>query len=305
MSSYGDSPGSFPGKLSLADSRSILVGCGEWGFREMPMRRHFDIAASFGFTFLEFGIGGGKTGRLSESPDAKEVDQFVAWGKEFKIATPFCCIENDFTLSDPAAHRDMVSKVLMQMAAAKQCGATHVRLFAGFTPLKLMPPPLWQQLLDALHECQTVADKLGLVIAIETHGAISHGAGGVALHTPTVTTDSEALRRLCREMPAAMGFNYDPGNIKAAEGSSRHLHLDLLNARINYCHMKDWKKSGDGWVACAVGDDDLDYGKLIPRMQFDGVFLVEYEPLQDPEDGIRRSLEALRRAGLKVLMKAV
>ena len=104
-------------------------------------------------------------------------------------------------------------------------------------------------------------------------------------------------------MPLKMGINYDPGNIKAAEANSANLHLPLLNHRINYCHLKDWKRQGQGWVACAVGDDDLNYGTLIQKMRFDGVYLIEYEPLHDIEDGIRRSLQNLRSAGIALAMK--
>ena len=280
--------------------KKILVGCGEWGFREMPMVRHFEIARDFGFKYLEFGIGGGKVGRLSERPNKSEIKEFATLRENFQIATPFCCIENDFTLSDSKAHKAMVAKVLEQMGTAANCQATHVRLFAGFTPLEKMTEALWQQLLTALTECQTLASKLGLKIAIETHGAINHENQGVAIHVPTVTTDHKALGRLLREMPGEMGINYDPGNIKAAEGNSTRLHLNLLNDRINYCHMKDWKRKGDGWEACGIGDDDLDYGTLLPEMSFQGVYLIEYEPLHDSEDGIRRSLESLNRSGLDI-----
>lgn len=262
------------------------------------MVRHFEIAHSFGFRFLEFGIGGGKLGRLTEKPGESEIQEFLNLGRRFQIATPFCCIENDFTLPDPAAHRRMVEKVVQQMAAAWKCQAKQVRLFAGFTPLSEMTERLWQQLLDALEECQITADKLGLQVALETHGAIHHGIHGEALHLPTVTTEREALRRLLAEMPAQIGINFDPGNIKAAMGSADDLLLDLLNDRITYCHLKDWKRDGEGWVACGVGDDDLDYGALIPQMRFDGVYLIEYEPLHDTEGGIKRSLESLKASGL-------
>lgn len=285
-------------------AKKLLVGCGEWGFREMPMERHFEIARQFGFHFLEFGIGGGRVGRLSEEPTADEIQSFVNLADRFQIATPFCCIENDFTLVDPAAHQAMVAKVLKQMAVAAQCRATHVRLFAGFTPLARMTESLWKQLLGALAECQKAATKLGLKIAIETHGAIDHGSSGACLHIPTVTTDRDGLARLLRELPAEIGINYDPGNIKAAEADSHQLHLDLVNDRVNYCHLKDWKRKGDGWEACGVGDDDLDYGSLLRQMKFQGVYLIEYEPLHDPEDGIRRSLESLRQSGLEVVMEA-
>ena len=36
------------------------------------------------------------------------------------------------------------------------------------------------------------------------------------------------------------------------------------------------------------------YEPLLADMTFDGVFLIEYEPLEDPEDGIRRSLDYLK-----------
>ena len=50
-----------------------------------------------------------------------------------------------------------------------------------------------------------------------------------------------------------------------------------------------------GWIACAIGDDDLDYEPLLRDTKFDGVFLIEYEPLEDPLEGIRRSLDYLHR----------
>ena len=59
--------------------------------------------------------------------------------------------------------------------------------------------------------------------------------------------------------------------------------------------MKDWSKKGDGWVAVAIGDDDLDYTPLFENMSYDGVCLIEYEPLHDTKDGIRRSLNYLNK----------
>ena len=53
----------------------MLVGCGEWGFREMPMEKHFEICRDFGFHWLEFGIGGGQTGRLPENPSQQDIDR--------------------------------------------------------------------------------------------------------------------------------------------------------------------------------------------------------------------------------------
>ena len=55
-------------------------------------------------------------------------------------------------------------------------------------------------------------------------------------------------------------------------------------------------------VKAPVGDpvDGLDWGDLLLRTGYDGTYLVEYEPLHDTLDGIRRSLAALEAAGFEL-----
>jgi len=277
----------------------LRVGCGEWGFRALPMPEHFAIAAGFGFDELEFGIGGGQTGRLPEEPSTADVAAFRALAAASGIATPCCCIENDFTLPDAAAHEAAVAKAVAQSRAAAACGARQVRFFAGFTPYAEMTGAIWARLLAALVACDRELERLGLAMAIETHGAIRWNADGSATHVHTATTHRDGLRRLLTELPARIGFNFDPGNIRAADPSDPRCAVDLLAGRITYCHLKDWVRSGAGWTAGAVGDapDGIDWADLLPRTGYAGTFLVEYEPLGDTSDGIRRSLDHLRAAG--------
>jgi sugar phosphate isomerase/epimerase len=284
---------------TTAAGRPLRVGCGEWGFRNLPLPEHFAIAADFGFRELEFGIGGGQPGRLPESPSAGDVAAFRRLAAASGVATPGCCIENDFTLPDPVAHEAAVEKALAQSRAAADCGARQVRFFAGFTPYADMTPAVWGRLIDALTTCDRELERLGLAIAIETHGAIRWNPDGSATHVHTVTTHRAGLARLLAAIPARIGFNFDPGNIRAADPGDPRCAVDLLAGRIGYCHLKDWVRSGAGWTAAAVGDaaDGIDWGDLLPRTGFRGTHLVEYEPLGDTRDGIRRSLEHLRRVG--------
>ena len=283
--------------------RPLRVGCGEWGFRNLPMREHFEIAAGFGFAELEFGIGGGQTGRLSEEPSASEIAAFRGLAAASGIATPGCCIENDFTLPDAAAHDAAVHKAIAQSRAAAECGAKQVRFFAGFTPYAEMTDAIWKRLLEALVTCDRELERLGLAMAIETHGAIRWNTDGSAAHIHTVTTHRSGLTRLLAELPARIGFNYDPGNIRAAEPADLRCAVDLLAGRITYCHLKDWVRTGDGWTAAAVGDpaDGIDWADLLPRTGYTDTYLIEYEPLADTKAGIDRSLAHLRAAGFSVL----
>jgi sugar phosphate isomerase/epimerase len=257
------------------------------------------LAAKFGFRTLEFGLGGGQPGRLPAEPSAHEIADFRALAARYAIATPGCCLENDFSLPDPAAHAAMLAVTLRQIHAAAGCGARQVRLFAGFTPAADLTPAIWDRMLGAFHTANELCAGLGLTIAIETHGRITMH-NGAAHHEHTASTDPAALQRLLRELPPRVGFNWDPGNLKAVAPADRLCALPLLDERITYCHLKDWRRQSAGWVACAIGDDDLDYGLLLRRVHYDGVYLIEYEPTHDPEDGIRRSLDYLRRLGFEL-----
>jgi sugar phosphate isomerase/epimerase len=278
---------------------SLKTGCGEWGFRNLPMLQHFEIAAEFGFKELEFGIGGGQIGRLSEQPTAGEIADFRGLSTAWGIATPGCCIENDFTLSNPALHREQVEKAITQSRAAALCGAKQVRFFAGFTPVSEMSEPVWSQLISALIQCDAELEKLGLTMAIETHGAIRFQKDGSAIHLHTATTERNGLSRLLAELPERIGFNYDPGNVRAADPTDTRYAADLLAGRITYCHLKDWVRSGEGWLAVAVGDtkDGIDFKALLPETNYHGTYLIEYEPLADTREGIARSLAHLKSEG--------
>ena len=221
---------------------TMLLGCGEWGFRNRPMAEWFDVATGLGFRHLEFGIGGGWPGRLPEAPTAADVATFRQLAERHGVTTRYCCLENDFTRPDADEHAAQVGNVLAQLSPAADCGAQFVRLFAGFTPADRITDAIWGRLLDALGTCSAAAARRGMKVAIETHGAITTLADGSMQHTHTVTTRRDWLARLAAEMPPEVGFNYDPGNLKAAGPSDDRYAADLLAGRITYCHLKDWRR---------------------------------------------------------------
>ena len=244
---------------------------------------------------MEIGIGGPFPGRLPTRMSRKDVDSFIAMRGSYAIETPFCCLENDFTLPDASAHAANLEECLEQMRLAAGLRCEYVRLFAGFTPYQDMTEAIWGRMLSAFEQAERLASALGMAIAIETHGKIDM-VDGCAVHTHTATTHRDGIRRLLEELPTRIGFNYDPGNIKATDKDDKRYALDLLDERINYCHLKDWIYKGPGFTAAAPGDADLDYAALLPKIAFKGVYLIEYEPTEDVVDGIRRSLEYLKRS---------
>jgi sugar phosphate isomerase/epimerase len=283
----------------------MLLGCGCSGLRELPLADQAALCERFGFKVLEFAIGlvfrgSLQLGSLPAEPSPSQIRDFHALLRRHHLAAPYCRLVNDFMLPDPAAHQAMLERTLRSLAYAARCGATHVRLFAGSTPWERMDEPTWARLLGALTRCQRLAGDIGLTLCIETHGAIRY-ADGLAYHTHTATSHPDGLRRLLRELPPEVGFNWDPANCKAADPADRDCKLELLQGRIGYVHLHDWKPGqGGGWHSAAAGDHDLDYAALLPRLRFRGVMLVEYEELTDFEDGLRRSLVYLFKAGARM-----
>ena len=146
-------------------------------------------------------------------------------------------------------------------------------------------------MLDALRTANEICRSLGMQISIETHGALTPFGMGVK-HTPTVSTDKSALKRMLKSLPDSVGINFDPGNLKPVHRESLESYAELLENKINYCHLKDWILNDDGsWTAAGVGD----WRNLLKKIHYDGIYLIAYEPTHDVEAGIRRSLDYLRR----------
>ncbi len=277
----------------------IKVGCGWWGFRELGFSSQLDIAARFGFHNLEIGIG--DEFRATFPMDTTDVSAGLAVraGLERGLAFTYATAENDFTLGDAKRHGAMVAHALEVVRIAGLFGVSNLRLFAGFTPASEVTESRYRQVVDAFLWILDRCRPLGISIGIETHGKISW-KDGVARHENTISTDPAYLERLLRDLPEEIGFNFDPGNIKAVWPDRQDCFVSLLAGRINYCHLKDWVEKDGGWVAAAIGDGTLDYGSLIPEIAFDGIYLIEYEPLVDLEAGIQRSLAHLRGLGYKL-----
>ena len=272
----------------------MKLGVGEWGFRNLPMEEHCKITSRLGFRYMELGIGGDFAGRMSADMSDRELRMIKSCLKDYGLKTPFMCLENDFTRGSTEELEQMIVQVKKEALFAKQFDVTHLRLFAGFTPIAEFTEDTWSGLLRALREVNGFCETLGMKISIETHGALKPLGEGVA-HLQTASTDRAALGRLLAELPRNVGINFDPGNLVPLRAGDPAEYLPILGDRINYCHLKDWvQNSDDSWTAVGVGEGAINWKKLLEQVNFDGIYLIEYEPTEDVEDGIRRSLTHLR-----------
>lgn len=280
----------------------MIVACGEWGLRELTVPEHFEFCRRLGFHYLEIGIGGDDAGRLPDRMSEQEISEFLALKAQYDVETPSCVLVNDFTLPNDECLDREVENVTNALPLVKGLEAKIARIFAGWMPASEVNEEIWQRMLNGLERCAIVAEKLNLQLALETHGKLIVD-DGVFYHVHTVSTERSALKRLLEEMPDSIGICYDPGNMRAVNPEDKTYGLDIVNDRIVYCHLKDWITKKDGWYQAAPGDSDLDYPGLLAKMAYDGIYVIEYEPTEDVEDGFKRSLEYLRSIGLDVTFR--
>ncbi|MCR8635327.1 sugar phosphate isomerase/epimerase family protein [Paenibacillus radicis (ex Xue et al. 2023)] len=272
----------------------MIVGLGEWGLQYRSIEDHCRIARNFDLRYLELGIGGDFPGRIQRDIGQQGIDDLLTCMKDYGIKAPFVALDNDFTIGGQEQLSKMKERVAHDIRLASRLNATHVRLFTGFELAAEMTEERWAWMLQAFVEMNDLCSEFGMVISIETHGRNTPVNNGF-IHEHTTSTEWNSLQRLLKELPSTVGFNFDPGNLKAVD-SSRPLadYAKLLGGRINYCHLKDWKQTDNYWVACAPGDDDLNYDELLKDVSFQGVYLIEYEQVDDVVEGIGRSLNYLR-----------
>ncbi|HOJ09529.1 MAG TPA: hypothetical protein PK733_02940 [Clostridiales bacterium] len=116
----------------------MIVGVGEWGFRELPFEEHCRIAAKFGFKYMKLGIGGDFIGRLRGDMTEAELNNTLSCIKDYGIKTPFMCLENDFTKGNANEVWKTVERICMEAKLSRAFVVTYLRLFAGFVPAEKM-----------------------------------------------------------------------------------------------------------------------------------------------------------------------
>jgi len=281
----------------------MLIGVGEAGYQGLPFEERCRTTQELGFTYMEIGIGDTVVGQIPLDSNEKMVRSFVDCIEQYNLKTPLVCVDNDFTVANRYDLQKRVDRVCREISLSKKFNATHIRLFTGFTRIEDMTEQMWENLFIAFDEVNRAATRHGIQIAVETHADLEEADGGY-YHYQSSSTDWNALNRLLEELPKEIGINFDSGNLRVFAQSSLLEYVDLLNPRVNYCHLKDWIENPDGsWSAAAIGDSDFDWKPVIDRLVYNGLYIIEYEPIHDLREGIQRSVAYLKSIGKDLQFK--
>jgi len=185
--------------------------------------------------------------------------------------------------SDDRAERDAeLKKMHITIDAAKRLGARSIRVLPGHGEA----PAIIDRIAPLMAESAEHAEEAGIYLGMENH------RGSIA------GNPDDALR-LCEAVGSKhFGVLYEPCNLWHAGVDYREA-LDRFSDWIVHVHIKDGRRTDDGFERVQLGEGDVDVQWVVNAMEgigYDGDYALEYEiaDIEPVETGLRKWVAMFR-----------
>ncbi|MDR0932733.1 MAG: sugar phosphate isomerase/epimerase [Victivallales bacterium] len=274
----------------------MQYGHAAWGLRELPLEEQFKLAKAMDVQLLELSIANGDNDFLQLNSGKKEFARVGELCTRYGVRPDCGCTGNDFTVESAIELGESLDKVKRAVDIAAEVGVKVLRIFAGFASDSVVYGERFDRMLDALQSAAAHAKGTSVQLSIETHGGVI-ALGDAIHHVHSISTRCDTLKTMLDALPAeTVGLNFDPANLAAVGQLAPERFFTVFHNRINLVHLKDFKDVKGGIVPVGCGEGRLDWNALMKELRdYDGPALIEYELPGDVEDGLRRSLDFLKK----------
>jgi len=88
----------------------LKIGLAEWGLREFPLEKHFEIASGLGAQYLEIGCGNEKEKyRFPQNPDNAYTENINKIANDNYVDTSFGAIGGGYAIEDEAELESLIA----------------------------------------------------------------------------------------------------------------------------------------------------------------------------------------------------
>jgi len=210
----------------------------------------------------------------AETTDAY-AEKLKAHAAKKKLAISGVPVGNNFCLKDEAKHKAQIQSVKDWTERAAKVGATSVRIFAGNLEKGDTLEEAQKRVVAAIEECCAVAEKHGVMLAMENHGGI--------------TATPEQLLALVKPVKSkALGVNIDTGNFRTADPYADIAKIAPYGvvAQVK-TEVSPGGKTQEADLAKVV--------KILKDANFHGYVALEYEAKEDPKTAVPKYVKELRK----------
>lgn len=211
----------------------------------------------------------------------------------------FCCLTSyykDFVT--PEARPQTLANLRRVVDLASRLNCPNVRVYGGHDPCPagVWFTDNWTRTVTGIRELGEYAAERGIRIVIETH-------------IGSLTMSVRDTRRLAEDVDLPnVGLLFDYAWVEVAGVEAGALAVKAAQGRIFHCHVKDWQLSSRTPLvkkSCLLGEGTVAWREVLGELKrsgYAGYITDEYEKywypeeLPDPEVGMKRNLEWLRKA---------
>jgi sugar phosphate isomerase/epimerase len=280
------SPGLHPGPAGAIEpikrpgpKADLKLGLAAYSFRDFLTGKKKPEMTLFDFIDLAAGLpldGVELTSYYFASTDDPYLDKLKAHAAAKKLAISGVPVGNNFCVRDEAKRRAEIDHVKAWVGRAARLGAGTVRIFAGSREKGDTLADAQKRVVAALEECCPVAEKAGVILALENHGGI--------------TDTAEHLLDLVKPVNSpALGVNIDTGNFHTADPYADVAEIAPYGV---VCQVKTevapaGKKKQEADLGRVV--------KILKDANYHGFVVLEYEAAEDPRSAVPRHVRELRK----------
>jgi L-ribulose-5-phosphate 3-epimerase len=203
-------------------------------------------------------------------------------------------IHQNFVSPDPKQRQSQIEHTLHCIELAHEMGIPAIRLNSGrwgtvrsFDELmerRGIEPPLpgyteddaFTWVIESIEKCLPKAEKEGVVLALENHWGLTRNAEGVL--------------RILKAIPSPwLAVTMDTGNFL----EDPYDDLEKLAPHAVLVHAKTYFGGGEWYTL------DLDYdriARILRGVNYAGYVSLEFEGKEDPDRGVKKSIDLLRKA---------
>lgn len=271
------------------------LGAASWGFRDLPLKDRLTICKRLGMQYLEVGIANA-AGDIPLEAEQQELEELKQLYREYDISYALAATGNDFTLPDQEELQKQIEKVIKVIDICAKLEVKYLRIFAGFFPVEEITGNRWEDMISSIVRVAEHARQKKVTLAIETHGGVNSYDDGV-VHFSSVSTDTATLKRMMEELPRDVKFVFDLANLYAVGSAHPEEVYKMMKERIAYLHLKDFALIPSGHLLpAACGESDMDWNAFMTEISdFTGPMLIEYENVEDVEEGSAKSIQFLKQ----------
>ena len=236
----------------------------------MTLFEFIDLAATFPIDAVEL------TSYYWAETTAEYAKKLLVHAKKHELPISGVPVRNEFTLVDDTKRKAEIAHVKKWLGLAAAAEAKTVRIFAGKVAKGDNTEAARKRVVEAIEECCTVAEKLGVLVALENHGGLTETSDDIIAIAKAVQSK-------------AFGLNVDTGNFKTKDP-----YADIAKI-VPYgvvCQVKSES------FPAGKPTEEADLKKVVEILKdgkFQGYVVLEYEAKEDSKTAVPRYVKELRK----------